>query len=96
MYANISFTEFLFSNSGHVKSHEALSLGWVAGILSGLAALIGMPNQASADPCNGVGIGTCAWVCKGPCLPEEQWWTKYCHHVYPYNNCEFITRTCGC
>ena len=96
MYANISFTEFLFSNSGHVKSHEALSLGWVAGILSGLAALIGMPNQASADPCFDIERNTCVWFCRDICAPEEQWWTLYCHHVYPHNNCRIASRSCGC
>lgn len=96
MYANISFTEFLFSNSGHVKSHEGLSLGWIAGILSGLAALISMPNQAGADPCYGISHGSCDWVCTGPCGDFKDWSEKYCHHTYPENNCNYVTRSCTC
>ena len=96
MYANISFTEFLFSNSGHVKSHEALSLGWVAGILSGIAALIGMPNQASADPCNGVTHGSCAMICGVDCGGWEVWRDVYCHHMYPDNHCKRTSSNCGC
>ena len=96
MYANISFAEFLFSDSGHVKSHEGLALGWIAGALSGLAALLGTPNQADADPCNGIRHETCDTVCTEDCGNWNNWAETYCHHMRPNNQCILVKLSCGC
>ncbi len=77
---------FWLSESGFIRPGVALSFSWVAGILIGVAALLG-PSNVCAQGCHESCRADCVLGnCKACCDPGEN---SYCW-------CDGGNPTCGC
>lgn len=91
-----SLQAFALSTSGNIEAREGLSLGWLAGVLAGLAVFFGSSEKAAADYCYGIPVDQCEWVCEGTSCPDGPGTLaqKYCH---PSHSCMPTGQyQCGC